>query len=104
VLVDAQGHTLYLYQKDVAGKSSSCAAACATAWPPVTGSAAPTAGTGVTAAKLGTITRADGSKQITYYGWPLYRHATDVKAGDVTGEKVDAAWFAVSPVGTAVGG
>src|SRR5215208_4771047 len=43
VLVDRSGHTLYLFEKDAAGKSS-CAAACATNWPPLRAAVKPIAG------------------------------------------------------------
>src|SRR5262245_55770798 len=34
ILVDAQGRTVYLFEKDP-GTKSACSGACATAWPPV---------------------------------------------------------------------
>src|SRR3954447_11975408 len=34
ILVDAKGHTLYLFEKDKHGKSS-CSGACASNWPPL---------------------------------------------------------------------
>jgi len=102
VLVDAQGHTLYLNKKDVQGKSSSCDATCVSTWPPLEATAAPTAGAGVDKTKLATITRADGKKQVTYNGWPLYRHIGDTKAGNITGEKVASQWYAIDAKGAAV--
>ena len=68
VVTNAQGFTLYSFAPDTA-TASKCTGACAQIWPPVTGPAA--AGQGVTGT-LGTITRSDGSKQITYNGHPLY--------------------------------
>jgi hypothetical protein len=56
VLVDAQGRTLYLFQKD-AGTNSECTGACATAWPPLRDAGMPTVGTGLTASKVGTTPR-----------------------------------------------
>ncbi len=48
ILADAKGRTLYVFLKDK-GDQSACAGACASTWPAltVTGSAAPTAGSGV---------------------------------------------------------
>ncbi len=101
VLVDSKGLTLYLNKKDVQGKSSTCDATCLTTWSPVESATAPTAGPGVDKAKFGTITLADGKKQVTYNGWPLYHHSSDKKAGDVTGEKVGSQWYVVDAKGAA---
>ncbi len=104
ILVDSAGRTLYLFKAD-SGTSSACTGACATAWPPLLATGAPTAGTGLTASKLGTITRSGGSRQVTYNGHPLYLFVKDHKPGDVTGEGVTAfgaAWFAVSPAGNQI--
>ena len=103
VLVDSEGRTLYLYKKDTkGGTTSACDATCAAVWPPVEATTTPKAGTGVDATKISTITRADGTKQVTYNGMPLYRHAADTKSGDVTGEKVESEWYVVNTAGTAV--
>jgi predicted lipoprotein with Yx(FWY)xxD motif len=78
--------------------------ACAALWSPVlvSGSAKPTAGAGLTAAKLGTIKRPGGQVQVTYNGLPLYRYSPDKKSGEVLGEDVGGVWFAVSSVGKIV--
>ena len=104
VLVDAEGRTVYLYKKDIQGKAGTCDGSCAVTWPPVETKDAPVAGTGLDGGKLTTIKRADGSEQVAYDGWPLYRHDGDKKAGDTTGEGVGSAWFAVSPAGTPIAG
>ncbi len=104
ILVDAPGRTLYLFKAD-SGTSSACAGACATAWPPLLVTGKPTAGTGLTASKLGTIARSGGSQQVTYNGHPLYLFIKDKKPGDVNGQGVTAfgaAWFAVSPAGNQI--
>lgn len=100
-LVGPDGKTLYTYAKDTAGHSA-CSGGCATAWPPLTVSTGqrPTAGNGVTGT-LGTITRADGSTQVTYDGQPLYGWQGDTKAGDVTGDGVNG--FAVALVAGSAG-
>jgi predicted lipoprotein with Yx(FWY)xxD motif len=101
VLVNANGHTLYLFKAD-SGTSSACTGACATAWPPLLAKGTPTAGTGLIAAKLRTIARSDGSHQVTYNGHPLYVFIKDTKPGDVNGQGVTAfgaAWFALTPSG-----
>ena len=104
ILVDSTGRTVYLFKAD-SGTSSACSGACATAWPPLLATGTPTAGTGLTASKLGTITRSDGNQQVTYNGHPLYRFIKDQKPGDTNGQGVTAfgaAWFALSPVGTQI--
>jgi len=97
VLTGPNGMTLYTHAGDSA-TSSTCTGSCATAWPPLTATGQPTAGTGVTG-KLGTLTRADGTIQVTYAGLPLYYWQGDSKAGDVTGNGVNG--FAVATVGGA---
>ena len=104
ILVDSAGHALYLFKADVGAKSA-CSGACAAAWPPLLANGKPAAGSGVTASKLGTITRSGGSRQVTYNGHPLYTFIKDGKPGDVSGQGVTAfgaAWFAVSPTGNQI--
>ncbi len=100
-LVDAKGMTLYLYTKDSAG-TSVCTGGCASNWPPLTVTGQPSAGTGLTASMLGTITRADGSTQATYNGHPLYYYKNDSAAGDKNGQGVGGVWYVVSASGDAM--
>lgn len=102
ILVGPNGMTLYLYMKDTANVSN-CSGGCAAAWPPLTVTGTPTAGTGV-AGTLGTTKRADGSMQVTYDGWPLYYYAADTKAGDTTGQGVGSVWYVVAPTQAAAPG
>jgi hypothetical protein len=63
------------------------------------------AGTGVTSGDLGTITRSDGTKQVTYAGHPLYYFAGDSAAGQTNGEGshgFGAPWYVVAPSGQQV--
>ena len=75
-LVDAKGRTLYLWDADH-GSKSSCGGACAQAWPPLTTTSTPKAGGKAKASLLGTTTRSDGSREVTYAGHPLYYFAGD---------------------------
>lgn len=96
-LTNPGGLTLYTHTGDSA-TSSTCIGPCAVAWPPVlvaTGGAA-TAGTGVTGT-FATLTRADGTVQVTYQGLPLYGWKGDAKPGDATGEGVNG--FLVATLG-----
>ena len=101
ILVNSTGRTLYLFKAD-SGTSSACSGACATAWPPLLATGKPTAGTGLTASKLGTISRSGGNRQVTYNGHPLYLFIKDQKPGQTTGQgstAFGAAWFALTPSG-----
>jgi predicted lipoprotein with Yx(FWY)xxD motif len=103
-LTGASGRAIYLWEADAKGMSS-CAGACAKVWPPVTTDGTPSAGKGVTASDLGTITRSDGTKQVTYMGHPLYYFVSDTSAGSTTGEGSDgfgAKWWLVAPSGSAI--
>ena len=71
---------------------------CATNWPAVTvaDEDAVVAGDNVHG-ELGTITRDDGSYQVTYNGWPLYYYANDMARGDATGEGAGDKWYTIAP-------
>ena len=99
ILVDAEGKTLYYFAKDVpASGTSSCYGQCEVVWPVF--SADPvTVSSPLDPADFGTITRTDGTKQTTYYGWPLYYFQADTKTGDVKGENVGKNWFVFNPDG-----
>jgi predicted lipoprotein with Yx(FWY)xxD motif len=96
--------TVYLFEADKGG-SSACSGACAQAWPPVTTSGAPSVGGGAMAADLGTITRLDGTHQVTYKGHPLYYFGKDKDNGDAYGQGVKAfgaSWYVLAPSGNKV--
>ena len=106
ILVDSHGRTLYLFKKDT-GTKSTCSGACAQAWPPLQVSGKPAVGSGARSSLVGTTTRSDGSRQVTYNGHPLYTFQGDSKRGDTKGEGVvafGAAWFVVSPAGKQITG
>jgi predicted lipoprotein with Yx(FWY)xxD motif len=100
-LVDSKGMTLYIYTKDTAN-TSTCSGACANNWPPLLTNGAPTAGSGVTASLLGSLTRADGSTQVTYNSMPLYYFAADKAAGDTKGQAVKSVWYVLDPAGKTI--
>jgi predicted lipoprotein with Yx(FWY)xxD motif len=103
-LVDGNGRTLYLWDADH-GSTSTCSGACAQAWPPLTTTAAPKASGAVKASLLGTTKRADGSREVTYAGHPLYTFAGDAQAGQTTGQGSNgfgAPWWVVTPAGKAL--
>ena len=101
ILVDGHGHTLYLFEKDRRG-TSGCAGLCATYWPPLLTSGKSIASRGARQSLLGKIRRADGTRQVTYAGHPLYFFSGDARSGQTNGEGLSdfgAGWYAVSPVG-----
>jgi predicted lipoprotein with Yx(FWY)xxD motif len=103
-LVSGSGRAVYLWVKDT-GAMSNCNGACAGAWPPVTTTGSATASGGAKASDLGTITRSDGSKQVTYEGHPLYYFSGDSGPGTATGQGSDsfgAKWWLVAPTGSDV--
>ena len=103
ILVDGAGMSLYLFTNDTQNSgASTCADDCLAAWPALLSDGDPVAGEGVDAALLGTITRDDGTTQVTYNGWPLYYYAEDTAAGDTNGQGVGDVWFLVTPTGEAV--
>jgi predicted lipoprotein with Yx(FWY)xxD motif len=103
VVVSKSGLTLYGFTKD-SSKSSACNGGCASTWVPwiANGSATVKAGSGLTQSLVGTITRTNGKKQITYGGHPLYHFTGDTKAGQQNGEaqKLNGGnWYVISKAG-----
>jgi predicted lipoprotein with Yx(FWY)xxD motif len=85
VLTNAKGFTVYTFAADRPGKSN-CYSSCAAYWPPVTGSSSAAAGITGT---FGTITRTDGTKQITWNGHPLYTYVGDGGPGQANGNNLN---------------
>lgn len=75
-------------------------------WPPFISSGAATGGTGATSSLLGTTSRTDGTKQVTYHGHPPYYYVSDDHtSGSTTGEgpnQFGAEWYVLSPTGSKV--
>ncbi|MFD2092708.1 COG4315 family predicted lipoprotein [Blastococcus deserti] len=104
IVVDGQGRTVYVFDRDTAGAgSSACTGACLDNWPPVTSEEAAPAVDGVTG-DVGTIERDDGTLQVTLDGWPLYLFAGDAEPGDTTGQGVQGVWWVVGPDGARITG
>ena len=103
-LTNGSGRAVYLWAADSMNKST-CSGACAGAWPPVTATGKVTVADGAKAADLGTITRSDGTKQVTYSGHPLYYFAGDSGPGQTGGQGSDsfgAKWWLVAPGGAKI--
>ena len=103
IIVDDKGMSLYMYTPD-APNVSVCEGGCLAAWPPVMLKAGETLANvklegGLRRSLLGVAMRFDGSRHVTYAGWPLYYWVRDRAPGDVTGQWVGSIWFVVSPAG-----
>jgi predicted lipoprotein with Yx(FWY)xxD motif len=84
-LVDASGRSLYAFSGDAPGQTA-CFTNCTTVWPPVLVDKLPSiTSASLDASKLGTTTRSDGARQLTYAGHPLYYAESDRKPGDTWG-------------------
>ena len=89
VYTDAKGMTLYVYDKDEAGKSN-CYDKCATNWPPFKAEAGAMA-----MGEWTVVTRTDGTAMWAYDGKPVYTFVKDKKAGDMAGEGAGGVWHVV---------
>lgn len=90
--------TVYVFAKDVRGSgASACDATCAKTWPPLILKDGATVDSSAVTGKVGQLTRADGSVQVTYDGAPLYFYKDDHGAGDTNGQGASASWTAARP-------
>ena len=89
VLADAAGRTVYTFDKDEMGKSN-CSGGCLTLWPAFV--AKPEA---VAKGDFGVI-EANGVRQWTVKGKPLYFYAADAKPGDRNGDGKGGVWHVVT--------
>jgi predicted lipoprotein with Yx(FWY)xxD motif len=99
VATNDKGMTLYRFDKDTVNPSvSNCDAKCLEAWPIVKAEDNIVV-EGIDKALVGSITRQDGTKQLTLGGWPMYTYVKDLKPCDTKGEGVGGVWFVSSPDG-----
>jgi predicted lipoprotein with Yx(FWY)xxD motif len=87
VYADANGKTLYTFDKDTVPGQSACVGECAAAWPPVPASADAKA-----AGDWSIITRAEGTRQWALKGKPLYTFIKDERVGEAKGSNVADMW------------
>jgi predicted lipoprotein with Yx(FWY)xxD motif len=99
VLTNSKSMTLYLFTADKKNQSA-CTGPCSKFWPPLllpSGTPAPSAVRGIHGT-FGVAKLANGGKQLTLNGSPLYTFAGDKKAGDINGEGIIGKWWiAVAP-------
>jgi predicted lipoprotein with Yx(FWY)xxD motif len=99
ILTDANGMTLYYFITDVPSSGAStcyAAANCSRFWP-IFSVDKIVVSPPLEAPDFSSITRTDGTKQTTYYGWPLYYFLNDKAPGDVKGENVLKTWYVAKP-------
>jgi len=95
VLALANGQVVYMYDKDTKGGSASaCTGSCASIWLPVTGSKPVVSPADTGLGTFGTIGGANGAKQVTYNGMPLYTYK-GAKALTTTGNGVGGMWHVI---------
>ncbi|MBR0789726.1 hypothetical protein JQ631_11645 [Bradyrhizobium manausense] len=91
-LVDLKGMTLYIYERDTSGKTSSCNGKCTESWVPLAATAE--------AKPIGDFTvinREDGSKMWAYRYRPLYTSPADKAPGDANGNATTLQWRVARP-------
>ena len=106
-IVAGNGFAVYLFKADRQGgaagePASACEGDCLGLWPPVLVDGSPAADGKLRAELLGTMTRSDGSTQLTYNGWPLYFYAEDYEPDDIKGHDIESYgedWYLVGPNG-----
>ena len=108
-LTNSAGRTLYMSDQEKNGKLICTSSECNTIWTPLTlASGQQPSGPAQVSSKLATVTRPDGSKQVTLNGAPLYTFSFDHAAGQVNGNGfhdsfsgVHFTWHAATATGTA---
>ena len=101
IIVDGRGRSLYLFEKDAHGRSA-CSGVCTVYWPPLLTNGRSIAIKGAKPSLLGSIRRADGSRQVSYAGHPLYFFSGDTRPGQTNGEGLKdfgASWYVLMPSG-----
>ena len=100
-LVGPEGLTLYYFTRDVTPGQSVCSGGCLEAWPPlVAGEGQALVGGEGVSGTLATLTRDDGTMQVTYRGRPLYYWQGDTAAGETNGQGVNDIWWVADVSGS----
>ncbi len=106
ILVTGSGFTLYEFTADKRDRDHCLkVSGCTSVWPPLTVSGHPTAGTGASRSRLGTIRIGHGRHQVTYAGHPLYRYTGDRARGDTSyigAKEFGGSWYGLTASGHAV--
>ncbi len=97
-LVNPKGMPLYVASTDFGGRTACVSSACTAIWIPyiVQSSSNLTEATGLRG-KLGTLTRSDGSLQLTFNNLALYTYAKDTQQDTPTGNGIGKIWYLATP-------
>lgn len=99
LMVNAQGRTLYRFDKDSAWPMKfGCLETCLNTWKPAAPVEAEKAA-GIPAGLVGSVERPDGSRQLTIDCWPVYLFTGDTAPGQTNGHGAQGLWFAVNDAG-----
>jgi predicted lipoprotein with Yx(FWY)xxD motif len=102
ILATGGGNTLYDFAPDTPTHSACLNDGCVFQWPPLVQSGPVRVGKGVDVSLVGTLSRPDGSTQLSYGGHPLYTYNLDVTPGMVTGQAIDqdgGPWYVLNAKG-----
>jgi predicted lipoprotein with Yx(FWY)xxD motif len=97
-----EGFVLYRFDDDKTKPEvvSNCNGDCAKVWPPaVVNKGEKPKLKGVDPELVGTVTRKDGTQQLTIEKWPVYTYIGDKKPGQWKGQNVGGKWFVITPEG-----
>jgi predicted lipoprotein with Yx(FWY)xxD motif len=102
-IVTVNGMTAYRFEADEDKPSKvNCLYDCLVTWPPALTDGSTIRVAGIEPGLVGVVTRADGLKQVTLNGWPLYKFKEDTAPGDIKGEGLGGNWSTVKPDGKPV--
>ncbi|WP_148062078.1 hypothetical protein [Micromonospora aurantiaca] len=102
-IVTINGFTAYRFEADENKPSKvNCLDDCLVTWPPALTDGSEVKVSGIDPSLVGAVTRADGLRQVTLLGWPLYKFVDDKAPTDILGEGVGGNWSAVKPDGKPV--
>ena len=100
VLAEANGQVVYTYGADSKGGTPTCTGSCASLWPAVTGLPMASAADALPGT-LSTVASANGAKQITYNGMPLYTFK-GAKPLSTKGNGVQGKWHVIKLPASAI--
>jgi predicted lipoprotein with Yx(FWY)xxD motif len=109
ILVNAKGHTLYVFAKDKRRRVTCTASGgCTSFWHPLKlkkGMRKATVGGAAKASLIGSVKNPGGGRVVTYAKWPLYTYVGDTGAGTANGENKNlngGRWWVISPKGRVI--
>jgi predicted lipoprotein with Yx(FWY)xxD motif len=106
ILVNGQGHILYIFVPDK-HKQVTCLSTCAQIWPPVKlpNAQKPAVSGQAKSSLAGSDPDSEGGRVLTYAGWPLYTYIADSTSGSASGQGLNTnggLWYVLSPSGAVV--